>query len=36
MYGSPLFRVHYEFPTNPSLKGSAVNDPMLNWWDIEN
>ena len=36
MYRSPLFRVHYEFPTNPSVKGSPVNDPMLNWWDIEN
>ena len=35
-YGSPLFRVHYEFPTNPSLKGSTVNNPMLDWWDIEN
>ena len=34
VYGSPLFRIHYEYPTNPSLKGIVVNDPD-NWWDIE-
>ena len=33
VYGSPLFRHHYEFPTNPLLKGDMVNDP-INWWDI--
>ena len=35
MYGSPLFRRHYEFPTNPSLKGVVV-DNLPNWHDIEN
>ena len=32
VYGSPLFRQHYEFPTNPSLKESNEHEP---WWDIE-
>ena len=35
VYGLPLFRFHYEFPTNPSLKGHVVNDPD-NWWAIQN
>ena len=30
VYGSLLFRYHYEFPTNPSLKGGVVNNPD-NW-----
>ena len=33
VYGSPLFRQHYEFPMNPSLKGS--NNEHGPWWDIE-
>ena len=33
IYGSPLLRQHYEFPTNPSLKGS--NNEHGPWWDIE-
>ena len=33
MYGSPLFRQHYEYPTNPSLNGFD-NDEA--WWDIDN
>ena len=32
-YGSPLFRQHYEYPTNPSLNG-VDNDEA--WWDIDN
>ena len=35
VHGSPLFRLHYEFPTNPSFKGHVVNDPD-NWWAIQN
>ena len=35
VYGSPLFRYHCEFPTNPSLKGDVVNNPD-NWWEIDN
>ena len=35
VHGSPLFRHHYEFPTNPSLKGVVVDNPP-NWHDIEN
>ena len=27
VYGSPLFRQHYEFPTNPSLKESNEHEP---------
>ena len=34
VYSSPLFWIHYEYPTNPSLKGIVVND-LDNWWDIE-
>ena len=30
VYGSPLFRYSYEFPTNPAMKGNVVNDPE-NW-----
>ena len=30
-YGSPLFRQHYEHPTNPSL--SNVDEEVA-WWDI--
>ena len=33
VYGYPLFRHHYEVPTNPTLKGDVVSDP-INWWDI--
>ena len=33
VYGSPLFRQHYEFPMNPSLKES--NNEHEPWWDIE-
>ena len=34
MYGSPLFRQHYEFPMNPSLRSPVIED-VGNWWDIE-
>ena len=33
VYGSPLFRYSYEFPTNPTMKGDIVNDPK-NWREI--
>ena len=32
-YGSPLFRQHYKYPTDPSLNG--VDDDEA-WWDIDN
>ena len=31
VYGSPLFRHHYECPTNPSLMHHVEQDA---WWDI--
>ena len=31
MYGSPLFRLYYEFPMNLSLKGTVVLDPDGRW-----
>ena len=34
MYRSLLFRLHYEFPTNPSLKGTVILDPD-GWWENE-
>ena len=34
IYGLPLFRIHYEFPTNPSLKENVVNNPD-HWWEID-
>ena len=30
VYRSPLFRLHYEFPTNPTMKGNVINEPE-NW-----
>ena len=33
MYGSPLFRQHYEFPTNLSLPGTDVQNG--HWWEID-
>ena len=29
-----MFRLHYEFPMNPSLKGTVVLDPD-GWWENE-
>ena len=31
VYGSPLFRHHYEYPTNPSLMHHV---DQVAWWDI--
>ena len=33
MFGSPLFRQHHEFPTNPSLCGTGIQNG--HWWEID-
>ena len=33
VYGSPLFRQHYKFPTNPSLRGTDIQNG--HWWEID-
>ena len=33
--GSPMVRMHYEYPTNPSLKGGVMNEPAM-WWEVDN
>ena len=34
VFGSPMVRMHYEYPTSPSLKGGVMNEPAM-WWEVD-